>query len=1415
MSGQRSRFGRFGRVTRFRTVVAGITAVLLFTPAVALTGAAPAGAQEVPPAVDPGTPTYTGADDPVPDTPVAFDPTTNMLQAIYDADEAAGGDSFWVDRVLERPAGGNGGNSLYTKGSALYMYTHQPATLGFAGTGTGANQGGGGFAYREAISAGVTNLYTVAISDTALTEDTAQRRQYPSHWSSVHTGASLRVQQRKFITHNNVAVTLLDITNTGTTPTTRVVTAATPGVVTQATSADGTERTGSFNTRYNTTTVSTRLSGSGFTASGNALARTITLEPGASAALKLQLGAITTEIAASGPEYERYRAYDSETAFRTQLAEYNSWWAENVPFIDVPDENIEKMSYYRTFLNRFNYFDANIPGNDFQFPVSVEGALGYDNAIQLTQPMHMQDLKWFRNPSSSYGNWLSSGETSKCDAFIDNPGSHSWGNTYEQYIAREAWNAYKVHGGDPAVVRNLAHYAECDVEGQLAKYDSNDNNLVEYNVGFLTGNDADTPTFHWSQFVGQPPRQDRAESAFQWSGARAAAEAYALLGDDAKAAEMEQLAADIREAVLTLLWDDNPAGDPPTLEPVPATRTPGQAGFGNAIRLGNPEPNQFVDMPDGMVSGLTDFTIGAWVNWNGGQTWSRVFDFGTGTNVNMFLTPNAGGAPGVRFAITTSGGGGEQQISATDQLPTGWHHVAVTLAGTVGTLYVDGAPVASNPNITLDPADMGTTTNNWIGRSQYADPFLAGVVDDFNIFDRALSQADIQTLMAAPGGGALGGGNVAWYRFDEDGGPAVPDSSTNGREASVETIPQFVGDWPGQVFKHRLVPSGDRVEWKDQQNFAPFIEGLVPTNDASYREALRYYADAAEYPIMPFYTSNQRDKGFAAAVGIPGTNNFSNINSTLQAQLYSAALREYPSDYITPGMYGALLEWQTWVQYVGGDNRLPNNNEFFFNWNPETQTFGRSGIFHNILGSYNFMLIDDIAGIRPRLDDVVELWPIDLGWDHFAVNNLSYHGRDLTVVWNEPGNAHYEGVPEGYSLYVDGRRVLTVDRLAHVTWDSASGEATVLDDSGASITHSDDATLDGSADISLAGNDRVVDMFGKAGVDLTLESGWQPNLAQGKPVTASFTTTTPALRATSPDFAVDGWTISGLPASGPAGQAQPGYLAPNTIWGACSTALPACGNGSPDAEQWLEIDLQQPRQLDTVKLFFFNDKSFNPQQNASSNTYRQPASYTVQYHDGTNWVDVPGQVKSPATPQANRNVVTFPDVTTQRVRVLMTRTGNFGIGVKEIQVFDDIDCTRTVTGAHTGPLRVTSGVTCLADGSRVTGPVTVSGGAGLIATGASVTGPINATGAATVQLVDTSVIGPVRVSGSTTRVAIAGSTVTGPVNVVGNATGATPIMISDNRITGPLACSSNQPPPINGGLTNDVTGPRSGQCAGL
>ncbi len=1193
-----------------------------------------------PPGIDPGEPVFTGSPSPIPPEPAANDPSRRMLQAIYDADIAAGGTSYWFDRVLARPFLSNSDSTLMTRGRALYMYTHNPRTLGFGAGGTGAN-GGGGYAYRQPPTTGAPqSLYTIAVTGVTLTEDTAQRLQYPSYFSAVFTGAGLSVAEKKFITDNNVAVTDLTLTNTGTTTLATTVTATSP-IATTA-SVDGSELTGQVAIRYALTTIFPRFSGDGFMASGTNLSRAVSLDPGASLTMKVQLGAIAGELPASTTDYQRYRDYDANSAWLTQMREYNRFWVDTVPYLDIPDKNVEKISYYRTWENRFNSFDANIPGNDYQFPVDLEGALGYNNQISLTVPMRLQDLQFWRDPLYSYGPWLSQGEESGCQSFHDNPGNTgNWNNTYEQWTGEQAWQSYLMHGGPRSIVENLARYAECDLAGTLAKFDTNHDNLIEYSSGTLPGNDADSVAF---KYYGTRP-QDRTETSYWYSEARTAAAEEKLLGHTAKAAQLDALADSIRDSILTNLWASGPVSNSDTSGgQATGPRVPGE--IGNAVRLSG--SNEYVNLPAGIVSGLSDFTVSAWVNPAVTTQWSRLFDLGTGTNVYMFLTVNAGGGP--RFAITTGGGGAEQQLSAGAQLPRDtWSHLAVTLSGTTGTLYVNGTAVATNPNMTLHPSDLGNTNRNWIGRSQYSDPFLAATVDDFQIYGRALSAGEVGSLA----GGQAGAGDVASYKFDEASGASAVDSSGNGRDATIVSLVKPTITCPGNVFLQKDLTTGNLVCWKDQQNFAPFIDH-VPPNSAQYTQALRYYADSSEFPIMPVYTANQADQAadVACAACLHGSNNFSNINATLQARLYSTALRDYPSPYITPDMYRQLIEWLSWNEDINGDNRFPDNNEFFFNWNPTTRTFGRSGIHHDVLGSFNWMMFQDVAGLQPRLDDAIELWPIDMGYDHFTVNNLNYHGSDLTIVWQKPGGTtYYPTAPAGYSLYVNGRRVFTVDDLAHVRWASLTGHVSVLDGSATDVSYQLRSPVPAADHVDLSGNARLVDGFQKAGVDLSRHIGIAPNLAAGHTATASFTSATPAAQATDPANAVDGFTISGLPVVSGA------YTATNPIWGDL---------GSPNAQDWLAVDLGRPTRLDDVRLYFYSNKAFG----SGGNTYREPSDYTVQYFTGSSWVDVPGQVRSPGIPAANYNEVTFAPILARQVRVLMTRTTGYAVGLKEIQIFD-------------------------------------------------------------------------------------------------------------------------------------------------
>ena len=177
-----------------------------------------------------------------------------------------------------------------------------------------------------------------------------------------------------------------------------------------------------------------------------------------------------------------------------------------------------------------------------------------------------------------------------------------------------------------------------------------------------------------------------------------------------------------------------------------AVRTEGKVG--QAVKL-NGTAGAYVSVPEGVVSGLNDFTISTWVKMDALSNWMRIFDFGTGTSKYLFLTPQVNvtnGQSTVRYAIKN--GGAEQVISYAYTFPLNtWVHFAVTQSGNTASLYINGDLVGSNTAVTIKPADLGVTTQNYIGKSQFDDPILNGNVDEFRIYNHALSEDQVQELI--------------------------------------------------------------------------------------------------------------------------------------------------------------------------------------------------------------------------------------------------------------------------------------------------------------------------------------------------------------------------------------------------------------------------------------------------------------------------------------------------------------------------------------------------------------------------------------------------------------------------------------------------------------------------------------------
>jgi uncharacterized protein len=268
----------------------------------------------------------------------------------------------------------------------------------------------------------------------------------------------------------------------------------------------------------------------------------------------------------------------------------------------------------------------------------------------------------------------------------------------------------------------------------------------------------------------------------------------------------------------------------PAPPPPPVEWAPGK--FGNAVRLNG--SSQYVELPTGVVQQLHDFTVALWVRPEQVRSWSRIFDFGTGTSRNMFLTASAGGS-GPRFAITTSGGSGEQRLDGAQPLAAGtWTHLAVTLSGNTGSLYVNGALVDTNSAMSLSPADLGATDRNWIGKSQYGDALLRGDVDECQIFSRALSPAEVVALTAGPADGP--GDAVIRYAFDESAGNTAADASGNGRDATVVSestgapgpqYPGFLSAYPETQFIRLESFATYPTIWAPYYTLHKIMRGLV------------------------------------------------------------------------------------------------------------------------------------------------------------------------------------------------------------------------------------------------------------------------------------------------------------------------------------------------------------------------------------------------------------------------------------------------------------------------------------------------------------------------------------------------------------------------------------------------------------
>ncbi len=141
-------------------------------------------------------------------------------------------------------------------------------------------------------------------------------------------------------------------------------------------------------------------------------------------------------------------------------------------------------------------------------------------------------------------------------------------------------------------------------------------------------------------------------------------------------------------------------------------------------------------------------------------------------------------------------------------------------------------------------------------------------------------------------------------------------------------------------------------------------------------------------------------------------------------------LNNYKQNYVADSNYFSLLNTYVESQYYRGrpyiGEYLDEKTGYWLKGDEE-----RSRYYNH--STFNDLIITGLVGLRPRADDTIEVHPLlPAGkWDWFCLDNVLYHGKIITIVWDKTGLKYKKG--KGLSVWVNGRKVASSTILEKLT----------------------------------------------------------------------------------------------------------------------------------------------------------------------------------------------------------------------------------------------------------------------------------------------------------------------------------------------------------------------------------------------
>ncbi|MCD0489330.1 glycoside hydrolase [Pedobacter sp. MC2016-14] len=259
------------------------------------------------------------------------------------------------------------------------------------------------------------------------------------------------------------------------------------------------------------------------------------------------------------------------------------------------------------------------------------------------------------------------------------------------------------------------------------------------------------------------------------------------------------------------------------------------------------------------------------------------------------------------------------------------------------------------------------------------------------------------------------------------------DTLVNKYKLKAAKLKKLVQDslWDGNetFFKTKLAKGGFAGA-REAIGFIPWAFNL-PADRADYAKAWSQVLDTAGFNApWGLTTAERREPTFRTR----GTGHSCEWDGALWPFASSQTLKGMSnllSNYKKHGEMNTTVFYKELRKYAAshqkngkpylGEYQDEKNGEWLKGDNPRSSFYNHS--------TFCDLVINDLIGLKPRADNAIGIYPLlpKNQWDWFLLDQVSYHGKMLTILWDKTGKKYNKG--KGFHIYADGKEIYTSGSL--------------------------------------------------------------------------------------------------------------------------------------------------------------------------------------------------------------------------------------------------------------------------------------------------------------------------------------------------------------------------------------------------